>query len=315
MLAGALMTWELPWETALFAALGGLLVALLGGTALVLLVRGWAKGLVQKELRHFFYSPIAWLTMAGFALVNGFVFLFLVDLYTGTPGEPLVRVFFGTGFFWVLQLIVIPAITMRLLAEERSRGTLETLLTAPVRDAEVVFAKFAAALGFYMVLWLPTVLLLGVALHFAAPEGFWAELWALRARGLGWPAAAVARASEVMDLGPVATAYAGTFLMGAAWIAIGLLASALTRNQIVAFIGTFVTLLLLLSVGQLELLVPSDPMWFPGLREVLRAVSFSHAFAGFPSGVVDTRAVVWFLSVAAYALFLAVRALESHRWR
>jgi ABC-2 type transport system permease protein len=299
----------------LFYVVAGIVGVLFGGNALRLLWSAWARGLVQKELRHFFLSPIAWLTMTGFALVNGFFFLFLLQVYTGSPNLPMVQVFFGGGFFWVLQLIVVPAITMRLIAEERHRGTLEPLLTAPVTDAEVVFGKFTGALTFYAALWAPTLALLAAAFHYATPTGFWASVWATRAEGLGFFPAALGRMNEVMDLGPVLTAYLGTLLMGAAWIAIGLLASSFARNQVVAFIGSFVTLLCFYSVGQLETLIQADPTWLPGLREALRYASFSAAFSEFPRGVVDTRAVAYFITLTALGLFFTTRVVESQRWR
>lgn len=280
-------------------------------------MRVWWRGLLAKELGHFFLAPVAWLTMAAFAFVNGFVFLFLFRAYQGMPNEPLVRVFFGSqnAFFWVLQLIVIPAITMRLVAEERSSGTIELLLTAPVTEAEVVFAKFAAACAFYAVLWLPTLVLLGSAFYYACPEGFFAGLWAARAWDSAYAAEVWQRVNAVMDLGPVLAAYGGTFLMGAAWIAIGLLASSFCTNQVVAFITAFVALLTLFAVGFLEALIEVDPAWLPGLRDGIRFVSFPNAFDGFPRGVVDTRAVVYFLTLTALGLFLSVRVLESRRWR
>ncbi len=302
-------------QALLFYVIGALFAALFAAIAVRSCSRAWRRGLIQKELRHYFYSPIAWLTMAGFAFVNGFFFLFLFEIYAGRPNVPLVQVFFGGSFFWVLQLILVPAITMRLFSEERADGTLETLLTAPVRESEIVFGKFVGALVFYMSLWWPTLVLLAAALYYAAPPGFWAKLWGQAAFRPAFVAEAIGRINAVMDLGPVVTSYLGTALLGAAWIAIGLLASALSRNQIVAFVLGFVALLCSYAVGQLEALVRVDPSWFPGLRDTLRFVSFPLAYGGFPRGVIDTRAVIYFLSVAGLGLFLAVRVLEQERWR
>ena len=299
----------------LFTVLAVALAAAVFFGALYLLLRVVRTGLLRKELRHFFDSPIAWLVMAGFTFVNGFVFLFLADYYTQTPNEPLVRVFFGNGFFWILQFIVIPAITMRLIAEERASGTLETLMTAPVTDAEVVFSKFLAAFVFYVVMWLPTLVLLGAAYHYAAPELFYRDLWKGHELSFGYARHVWGKVNEVMDLGPVGAAYLGVFLMGAAWIGIGLLASSLARNQVVAFIVGFVALLMLFSIGFLENLITVDPVWLPGLREVLHYLSFSNAFDDFPRGLVDTRSVVYFVSLTVFSLFLATRVVESRKWR
>jgi ABC-2 type transport system permease protein len=289
----------------------------LGLTALFYLWRTFSKGLLQKELHHFFFSPIAWLTLAAFTFVNGYVFLYLFQWYQVQPNEPLVRVFFGelNAFFWLLQLIVIPAITMRLIAEERHDGTIETLLTAPVHDAEVVMAKFYAATFFYGLLWVPTLVPLGAAFYYAAPEGFFGGLIDSSPAGLAAFGHVYDRMSEVMDLGPVICAYLGTLLMGAAWIAVGILFSGFCKNQVVAFITAFVVLLALFSVGFLESLIIDDPGFWPGFSAVLERLSFQAAFEPFPRGIIDTRSVVYFLIVCVVSLILSVRVVESQKWR
>jgi ABC-2 type transport system permease protein len=300
------------------AAAAGALVAVV---AFFLLARVIATGLLKKELKHFFYSPIAWLVMAGFALVNGYFFLFVMDYYAGTfANVPFATAYFGEGsFLWILLLMLIPAITMRLIAEEKATGTLEGLMTAPVRDSEVVFAKFAAALIFYLVLWVPFAPLIASLYYYGLPHGAWHELSAQAAAG-GWSrwqyaSHAVARLNEVMDVGPFASLAVGLTLVGAAWISIGLLASSFAKNQVVAFMSAFVVLMLLYLVGYAEGLVREDPAWFPNLRETLRYVSFVKSFARFPYGLIDTRAVVYFTTLTVVALFFTVRVVESRKWR
>lgn len=302
-------------------ALAILAGAVIGLAALFLLARAISTGLLKKELKHFFYSPIAWLVMAGFSFVNGYVFLFLIDYYQGTfANEPFAVVFFTRNFFlWILLLFIIPAITMRLIAEEKASGTIETLMTAPVRDSEVVFTKFSAALFFYVVMWIPTLPVIAALYYYGLPQSAWAELAAQRA-AQGWGTLryvkeCLLRLGDVMDLGPFLAAYFGLLLMGAAWIAIGLLASSFAKNQVVAFMSAFVVLIMLFAIGFAESLVQEDPSWLPHFRDVVRYLSFLNAFERFPKGVIDTRSAVYFISVAAVSLFFTVRVVESRKWR
>src|SRR5204862_279458 len=169
------------------------------------------------------------LVMAGFIAINGFFFIFIVEYYSGPFPNPVpfTTAYFGEGsILWILLLIVVPAITMRLIAEEKASGTIETLMTAPVRDAEFVFAKWAAALAFYVVMWLGMAPLFAVLYYYGLPDGAWAEL-SVRAASEGWStwqraSHTVARLNEVMDFGPLLTSYLGLLLLGSSWIAIGL---------------------------------------------------------------------------------------------
>jgi ABC-2 type transport system permease protein len=305
----------------IFLGIAALAGALVLATALFLLARVVSNGLLKKELRHFFVSPIAWLVMAGFVFINGFFFLFLVEYYSGTFANiPFTTVFFGEGsIMWILLLIVVPAITMRLIAEEKATGTIETLMTAPVRDAEFVFAKYAAALAFYVVMWLGMLPLFASLYYYGLPAGTWADLQSLAASGhwSNWQLVShfAAKLNDVMDFGPFFCTYFGLLLLGSAWISIGLLASSFAKNQVVAFMAAFVVLMLLFLVGYLENLVHSDPSWFPHFLDVVRYVTFTRAFEKFPKGVVDTRAVVYFVSLTVVSLFFAVRVVESRKWR
>jgi ABC-2 type transport system permease protein len=289
-----------------YLAFGLALVAIAGAY----LVRTIRNGLLRKELGHFFASPIAWLVMAGFAFVTGYVFLFVVQHYAASPNEPLPDVLFNKiGFFWILQFIVIPATTMRLIAEERATGTLETLMTAPVTDAEVVFAKFAAAMVFYVALWTPTLVHLGTAYAYGVPEDFWAKVSGAEGSHL---VAFFRELNATMDFGPIFSAYLGIFLMGSAWISVGLLTSAFSRNQVIAFVAAFVATIMSYVIGFAGQLFPSAS---PKFHDALRYVSFQHAFEPFPRGLVDSRSVVFFLTITLIALFLSVRIVESRKWR
>lgn len=298
-----------------YTLLGAFLAAITG----YLLVRVIRNGLLRKELGHYFASPIAWLVMFGFALVNGFIYLFIIDHYAGaSPNDPLPRLFFGTGFFWILQWILIPAITMRLIAEERATGTLETLMTAPVTDGEVVFAKYLAALTFYAALWVPTLCHLGIAYWYGVPDDF-AKTVSAEAVKLDWPFwklphvyAFFRELNATMDFGPIFSGYLGLMLMGSAWISMGVFTSALARNQVVAFVLGFVLTIMSFAIGFAQSLFPTAPMW---VQDTIRFLSFQNAYEPFPRGLVDSRSITYFVTVTVFALFLSVRVVESRKWR
>jgi ABC-2 type transport system permease protein len=187
------------------------------------------------------------------------------------------------GFLEVGQILILlfaAVLTMRLIAEERKMGTWELLLTVPVRDAEIILGKFLGSL----------VVLTGMLLL----TSYYSILLAV----FGDP-----------DLGPIGTSYLGLFLLGCASLSVGLFASSLTSNQIVAAVvagGILAALWFLGIAGNLA----------PGVLGVLLSyLSLSHYFPDFMRGIVDTRAVVYYLSVAAVFLFMAVRSIETDRWR
>ena len=117
--------------------------------------------LVKRELIAYFSSPLAYIVMTAFLLMQGYIFYIIVSFLNNPVTEaitPMQLFFGGTLFFWLFLLFVVPVITMRLIAEERRSGTIEVLLTSPLTEAQVIIGKFVAALGFYASLWLPTVL-------------------------------------------------------------------------------------------------------------------------------------------------------------
>jgi gliding motility-associated transport system permease protein len=185
--------------------------------------------------------------------------------------------FGGTILYWVSVILAVSVLPMRLLAEERKAGTLETLLTAPVREFEVVVGKYLAALAFYTLLWLPELAYVGL-------------LW----RYAGRP-----------DLGPIAAGYLGSFLVGAALLAWGVLASALTRNQIIAAVLAFVFSFILLLAG-----IGQDFAQAEWLRDTLGYVHLFKSMDDFSRGVVDTRHIVFLLSLTVLGLYSSVKVLE-----
>ena len=180
-------------------------------------------------------------------------------------------------------MLVVPVVTMGLIAEERRSGTLEMLITLPVKDSDVMLGKYLGALGLVLVLVLATLIY---------PITMFWKPWNLGS----------------LDWGPVQSAYLGLILFSAASVALGLLVSSLTDSQAVAFFVTFFLLLVLWYLGGV-----AD--WMGGwLGESLRYISFETRMSGFMRGLVDTRDIVYFVSIAVLCLILAFRKLESRKW-
>lgn len=242
----------------------------------------WATA--WREFRALFVSPLAWAVLALFLLVNGFIFWIIVSFLNDPRsqfGAPM-ELFFGqTVFFWLVLLFVGPVLTMRALAEERRSGTIEVLMTAPVTEGQVVTGKFLAAFVFYLLLWVPTVLYPVL---------------------LDW--------QGELDWGPVAAGYLGAAGIGALFLSIGLFASAFSRSQLVAALLTFALLVPLFTAGLLETLVNGE---LP--RQVLGYLNLWEQMGDFGKGIVDTRAICYYLSGTVLFLFLAARALEARKWR
>lgn len=237
-----------------------------------------------RELRAYFYSPVAWVILAAFLFINGFVFATLVSFLNSqpsVPGAPLEYFFGGTLMFWLALGFLGPVIPMRLLSEERRTGTIEFLMTAPVSEGQVVAGKYAAALLFYLFLWSPT--LIYVAL--------------------------LTRSSE-LDWGPVASAYLGILGVGALFLAAGLFASAIARSQIVAAVIGFALVFVLFFCGFLEPLATS-PAW----REAFGYLNVLQHMEDFSRGIVDTRRLVYYATSVVFLLFLSARALAERKWR
>lgn len=239
----------------------------------------WAT--FTRELKAYFYSPLAYLIMFFVLIVNGFIFAWMVSVLTDprSPAGPPMEYFFRST---TLVLIVLGTLLpMRLLSEELKSGSIEVLMTAPVTEGQVVAGKYLAALVFYAFLWLPTLAYAGlVAYH------------------------------EEVDWGPVVSGYLGLLLVGGLFLAIGIFASALTRSQLLAAVITFALLLLLFLVGMLGDLATSE-----SVKEALGYVNLGAHMDELSSGVVDTRRLVFYLSTTLFFLFLTSRSLESRKWR
>ncbi len=241
--------------------------------------------LTARELKAFWYSPVAYVVGAVFLLLQGLTFWLLIAVLNDPRVDPslsMAEIFFGgTFYYWFSALIAAPLLTMRTFSEEKRTGTIELLLTAPVTDTQVVLAKFLGAWLAYGSLWTLTIVFFLVLRLFTA---------------FAW--------------GPVITGYLGTWLLGAVLVAIGVLASSLTRNQIIAAVISFAALLLLFSIGILETFVTGE-----SLRQLITYLSLVEHLRGFSKGVLDTRPALFYASLTVACLFLTGRILGSPRWR
>ncbi len=237
--------------------------------------------IARREFRSYFDSPLAYVVICLSFLALGLMFF----LYRGGFWQ-VDRASLGTMFDYVpfgLSCLVVPVITMRLLAEEKRTGTLEMLITLPVKDSDVVLGKYFGALGLVLVL---------VGATAAYPIFMFKYPWTL----------------GPLDTGPVWAGYLGLLLFSATSVAIGLLVSALTESQAVAFFVTFFVLVLLWLMGS-----AAESMGGT-LGAVLSYVSFQSRLEGFSRGLIDTRDVIYFLSITLVALVIAFRALERRKW-
>jgi ABC-2 type transport system permease protein len=244
--------------------------------------------LMRRELAAFFLSITGYVIIAAVTLLSGLGFVVLVTALGGRPFTATVtEMFYSTFFFWLILLLATPVITMRLFALEKSSGTFETLMTTPVGDLQVVAAKFTAALVFYMVAWLPMLGCLFIVRHFT-------------------------NQAAALDAGTVGGMYLGIFLTGGLFLSLGCFASAISQSQMAAAMISFVLGVSLFSLGFLAKQIPVTAQW---QSQVLSYFGLFDQMNDFARGVVDTRTVVFYVTVTFFFLFLTLRAVESRRWK
>lgn len=245
--------------------------------------------LLGREIKAFFYSPIAYVVLTFFLLITGFIFYLSVTLLNqGPTGVTVIEAFFNTVPFWWSFVLVFPLITMRTFSEEFKMGTVEPLMTAPVGDWQVVLAKFFGVLFFYIVLWLPSIFyfwifqrITSVSVDYA-PGAFWG-------------------------------AYLLMLLLGMFYISAGCLASVLTSNQIIAAVICFVAVTLAFFSGLIWMFMSNS---FSGMaRDLMAQVSAIEHMMNFSRGVIDTRPIAFYLSMTFLMLFLTHKVFESRKWR
>ncbi len=226
-----------------------------------------------KELRSFFNSAVAYVVIVVFLGIIGWFFtsnLFLINTAS-------MRLFFELTP--LVFLFVIPAITMRLLAEEKKSGTIELLATKPLNDAEIVLGKFFAALALIALALLPSL------------------LYYLTIASLG-----------SIDHGPVVGGYIGLLLMAAVYVSVGVLASSVTDNQIIAFILGFLFVFFFFILDKVLFYMPEF------LTGIIEYLGVDHHFSNIARGVIDSRDIVYFVTLSGFMLYLSVVSLERRKW-
>jgi gliding motility-associated transport system permease protein len=236
--------------------------------------------IVKRELASYFSSPVAYIFLVIFLLLTGF-FTFTAGSFF-ERGEASLASFFG-WHPW-LYLVLVPAVGMRLWAEERRSGTLELLLTMPVAPWQAIVAKFVAS-------WI----FIGVALALTFPAIITVNI-------LGDP-----------DNGMIAAGYLGSFFLAGAYLAVTCMTSAMTRNQVVAFILSVVLCLFLILAGFNPVTDLLTRWANPAVVDTVAAFSVVTHFDNFQRGVIDLRDVVFFLSVIGFALFATGVIIRGHR--
>lgn len=243
--------------------------------------------IARRELGSLFLQPIAYFFIILVSLLTGYFFAlqltgYVINAQLGSGGPvPTVGDILST-FAFLFALLIGPAITMRLLSEEQKSGTMELLMTMPVRDSEVVLGKFLAAFLFYGSILVLTLVYPFVLLQFGNP-----------------------------DPGPIVTTYLGMLLFGAATLGIGTLTSTMTENQMVSFMFGAVITILLYVTSFLASLETGNPL----LSTILNELSFFDHLSNFMAGLLTAKDVLYYLLIAAVCLFAATRVLESKRWR
>ena len=237
--------------------------------------------LVWRELESLFFSPLAYIVLTVMLLLNGISFA--LGLSTGNAEDTIRYVLAGGELFWVALLSVPALVTMRLVAEERRSGTLEVLLTAPVRDGEVILAKFLGAFVFQLFLWSPTLIYVVILRRYGA----------------------------LPDVGQMVGCYLGLACCTALLTAVGLLFSTRTSNQLVAALASLVSNVLFMVV---PLILPQ--LKVPVLAQAGEAMSMVHHFSvSFGRGLLDSGVLAFYFVSTAALLLVATRSLEARKWR
>ena len=230
------------------------------------------KAIFSKELRSFFNSPVAYIVIVVYLIILGWFFVSNLFVYNIST---LRTVFEMTPF---LLLFFAPAMTMRLLSEEKKSGTLELLITKPIKEYEIITGKFLAAWALYFFTLLPTIC-------------YYITLTIIGS----------------LDTGAVVGGYIGLLFVGAVFIAISVFGSSVTENQVVAFIVSLFIVFILFMLDKVLIYVPAS------IGNVLEYLSINYHFSNIARGVIDSRDIVYYLSAIGFALLMATTSLEKRR--
>ena len=228
----------------------------------------------KKELRSFFTSPMAYIFLVVFSLVNGYFFTNTFFLYNQSDMRALF------GIVPLVYLFFIPAVSMGLISREKSLGTIEIISTLPVRERDIVLGKYLA--GFTLIL----VALLTTAVHYIT----------------------LYNVGTTVDHGAVFTGYLGLALLGGVYTSVGVFASSLTENQVIAFIVGIAIVLAFFLMDKLLFFVPAS------MAGIIQYLSTEFHLSNISRGVIDTRNLIYFGSVIGFFLSMTTRVLESRKW-
>jgi len=255
----------------------------------------WA--IFERELKSYFVSPIAYVVIAIFVAIAGIFFYlilssfvqrcFEVDLYARqwqqmsppmNVHQWVTRPFFGNVA--TIALMILPLITMKLYAEEKKTGTIELIQTSPIRNVQVLLGKYAAALCLYLFMLLITFVYMVFLFLYGNPE-----------------------------INQILAGYLGLLLIGASYLAVGILFSTFTDNQIIAAVSTIAVILIFWVIGWMSNFLS------PGLGKILTQVSLIDRFEDFEKGIINSKDIVFYLSFIFMSLFFSYVSIESSRWR
>lgn len=246
------------------------------------------RTIARREIAQYFTSPIAYMVAFAILMLTGFLFNSDLAQRAGQSPPDGAAVLSAFGFFTVF---FAPLLTMRLFAEESREGTLELMLTMPVRDGDVVLGKFLGAWAYYSLLLCLTLVYQGILLYLTQAEAY--------------------QLSAELDIGPVISSYIGIWLFGGATLAVGLLFSAITENQVIAGFLSMAALFILWLGDFAGQVIQNRPV-----AEVIRTLSLqSHYSTSFLIGVIRLEDVVFFVGLIIVMLFITTRLVESRRWR
>ena len=228
----------------------------------------------KKELRSFFTSPMAYVFLVVFALVNGYFFTNTFFLYNQSDMRSLF------GIVPLVYLFFIPAVSMGLISREKSLGTQEIITTLPIRERDIVIGKYLAGLSLILVALFTT------SIHYIT----------------------LYNVGTTIDHGAVFTGYLGLALLGGVYTAVGVFSSSLTENQVIAFIVGIAIVLVFFLMDKLLMFVPAS------LAGIVQYMSTEFHLSNIARGVIDTRNLVYFGSVIGFFLFMTTRVLEARKW-
>lgn len=244
--------------------------------------------LFRRELGGFFQSMTGYVIIATTLALLGLSLVDMLSKMNEPLDAPMTEVFYVTLYFWLILLLTTPVITMRTFASEKASGTFETLMTTPVSDLQVVLAKFAGTLTFFIITWLP---LMGYMLFLH--------------RYLNSP-------STAWEPRSLATTFLGILLVGSVYISLGCFASALTKSQIIAAAVSYAVGLTLFLLSLRSLVPIAATGW---QAKVFTHVSMIEHMHDFVRGVINTTPIVYYLSLTAFFVFMTLKVVESRRWK